>query len=89
MKCPKCGSEMLPLKKWLNEKVSRIVDRCLSCGHEEKVGGEPEPTVEISIHWAGKPPEGVPSKVTLTKKHFDALPHIIEKLKKKQGGEKR
>ena len=40
MKCPKCGSEMLPLKKWLNEKVSRIVDRCLSCGHEEKVGGE-------------------------------------------------
>jgi len=57
MKCPKCGSEMLPLKKWLNEKVSRIVDRCLSCGHEEKVGGEPEPTVEISIHWAGKPPK--------------------------------
>jgi hypothetical protein len=43
-----------------------------------------EPTIEISVQWAGKPPEGVPSKVVLTKKHFEALPGLIEKPKKSE-----
>ena len=41
-----------------------------------------EPTIEIGVHWAGEPPKGVPSKVTLTKKHFDGIRKIAAQLHK-------
>jgi len=38
MKCPKCGSEMLTLKRPINLHFSRLVNICIECWHEEKVG---------------------------------------------------
>jgi len=46
MKCPKCGSEMtdrLPRSNNLGYRIDDLIltqALCMTCGHEEKVGGD-------------------------------------------------
>jgi len=47
MRCPKCGSEMIVLRKQSLRNYSGwdvwdvlYAYGCLKCGHEEKIGGE-------------------------------------------------
>ena len=44
---------------------------------------EDEPRIEISVKWAGKPPEGVPEKVVLKKSDFAKIAELKSKLETK------